>query len=45
MFYVNTNNTATDPWFNLGRMIGWGLGKQYQNLNMREAKKLSLIHI
>ena len=39
MLYVNTNNTATDPWFNLGRMIGWGLGKQYQNLNMREGKK------
>lgn len=39
MFYVNTNNTSTDPWYNLGKMLGWGLGKQYKNLNMREAKK------
>ena len=39
MFYVNTNNTTTDPWFNLGRMIGWGLGKQYWNLVQKDAKK------
>lgn len=39
MYNINTYNPLTDPWYNLGQMIGWGLGKQYKNLNMREAKK------
>lgn len=39
MYHVYENNTATDPWFNLGRMIGWGLGKQYWNVTQKEAKK------